>query len=61
MQADAVVLLGAGNTDVPPTWVRPGAAVIRCEPTLETGIVMVITIILHALEQNKKKHLTHNS
>nr|XP_046229315.1 monofunctional C1-tetrahydrofolate synthase, mitochondrial [Scatophagus argus]XP_046229316.1 monofunctional C1-tetrahydrofolate synthase, mitochondrial [Scatophagus argus] len=37
MQADAVVLLGEGSTDVPPTWVRPGAAVIRCEPTLETG------------------------
>ncbi|KAM8726116.1 monofunctional C1-tetrahydrofolate synthase, mitochondrial [Acanthopagrus schlegelii] len=36
MQADAVVLLGAGKMDVPPTWVRPGAAVIRCEPTLET-------------------------
>ncbi|XP_034555337.1 monofunctional C1-tetrahydrofolate synthase, mitochondrial isoform X1 [Notolabrus celidotus] len=31
MQADAVVLLGAGNVDVPPAWVRPGAAVIRCE------------------------------
>ncbi|XP_049914562.1 monofunctional C1-tetrahydrofolate synthase, mitochondrial [Epinephelus moara] len=36
MQADAVVLLGAGNIDVPPTWVRPGAVVICCEPTLET-------------------------
>ncbi|XP_072218638.1 monofunctional C1-tetrahydrofolate synthase, mitochondrial [Leuresthes tenuis] len=33
MQADAVVLLGVGNMDVPPTWVRPGAAIIRCEPT----------------------------
>ncbi|XP_060907981.1 monofunctional C1-tetrahydrofolate synthase, mitochondrial [Labrus mixtus] len=27
---DAVVLLGAGNMDVPSTWVRPGAAIIRC-------------------------------
>ncbi|XP_037606081.1 monofunctional C1-tetrahydrofolate synthase, mitochondrial [Sebastes umbrosus] len=36
MQADAVVLLGTGNMDVPPTWFRPGAAVIHCEPTLET-------------------------
>ncbi|XP_031178011.1 monofunctional C1-tetrahydrofolate synthase, mitochondrial isoform X1 [Sander lucioperca] len=36
MQADAVVLLGAGNMDLPPTWIRPGAAVICCEPTLET-------------------------
>ncbi|XP_059212785.1 monofunctional C1-tetrahydrofolate synthase, mitochondrial [Centropristis striata] len=31
MQADAVVLLEAGDMDVPPSWVRPGAAVIRCE------------------------------
>ncbi|XP_074541952.1 monofunctional C1-tetrahydrofolate synthase, mitochondrial [Halichoeres trimaculatus] len=31
MQADAVVLLEAGDMDVPPAWVRPGAAVIRCE------------------------------
>lgn len=36
MQADAVVLLGTGNMDVPPTWFKPGAAVIHCEPTLET-------------------------
>lgn len=55
MQADAVVLLGAGNMDVPPTWVRPGVAVIRCPPTLESGIidyiVIVITITLHRQEQ----------
>lgn len=59
MQADAVVLLGAGKMDVPPTWVRPGAAVIRCEPTLETGtvecIVIVITAFLHTLELYYKK------
>ncbi|KAM6914932.1 monofunctional C1-tetrahydrofolate synthase, mitochondrial [Xenentodon cancila] len=36
MQADAVVLLGAETMDVPPTWIRPGAAIIRCEPSLET-------------------------
>ncbi|KAM9840638.1 monofunctional C1-tetrahydrofolate synthase, mitochondrial [Aulostomus maculatus] len=37
MQADAVVLFGAGeDVDIPPTWVRPGAAVIRCDLTLET-------------------------
>ncbi|KAG7239205.1 hypothetical protein INR49_029957 [Caranx melampygus] len=34
MEADAVVLLGGGNTDVPPTWFRPGAAVIHCDFTL---------------------------
>uniref|UniRef100_A0A8C4DXT6 formate--tetrahydrofolate ligase n=1 Tax=Dicentrarchus labrax TaxID=13489 RepID=A0A8C4DXT6_DICLA len=52
MQADALVLLGAGTIDVPPSWVRPGAAVIRCQPSLETGIVtytvIVITITLHS-------------
>lgn len=37
MQADALVLLGAGNVDVPPTWARPEAVVIRCESTLEPG------------------------
>lgn len=31
MEADAVVLLGEGDLNVPPTWVRPGAAVIQCE------------------------------
>ncbi|KAK5903500.1 hypothetical protein CgunFtcFv8_007277 [Champsocephalus gunnari] len=36
MQADALVLFGAGNMEVPPAWVNAGAALIRCEPTLET-------------------------
>ncbi|KAL6095939.1 mthfd1l [Pungitius sinensis] len=36
MQADAVVLLGAEIVDFPSTWVKPGASVIRCMPTLET-------------------------
>ncbi|XP_019114551.2 monofunctional C1-tetrahydrofolate synthase, mitochondrial [Larimichthys crocea] len=49
MQADAVVLLGPGNMDVPPTWVRPGAVVIRCEPTLETDE--------HAIEISSKSGL----
>uniref|UniRef100_A0A8C4DW36 formate--tetrahydrofolate ligase n=1 Tax=Dicentrarchus labrax TaxID=13489 RepID=A0A8C4DW36_DICLA len=56
MQADALVLLGAGTIDVPPSWVRPGAAVIRCQPSLETGIVtytvIVITITLHNVVHN---------
>ncbi|XP_035535057.1 monofunctional C1-tetrahydrofolate synthase, mitochondrial [Morone saxatilis] len=39
MQADALVLLGAGTTDVPSSWVKPGAAVIRCEPSLETDAI----------------------
>ncbi|XP_061668384.1 monofunctional C1-tetrahydrofolate synthase, mitochondrial isoform X1 [Syngnathoides biaculeatus] len=29
MEADAVVLLGADDLNIPPTWIRPGAAVIR--------------------------------
>ncbi|XP_062293128.1 monofunctional C1-tetrahydrofolate synthase, mitochondrial [Scomber scombrus] len=49
MQADAVVLLGAENIDIPPTWVKPGAAVIRCEPTLETDE--------HATEMSSKSGL----
>ncbi|XP_054618275.1 monofunctional C1-tetrahydrofolate synthase, mitochondrial isoform X3 [Dunckerocampus dactyliophorus] len=36
MEADAVVLAGAGGIDVPLTWIRPGASVIRLEPTLDT-------------------------
>uniref|UniRef100_A0A8C2ZUN9 formate--tetrahydrofolate ligase n=1 Tax=Cyclopterus lumpus TaxID=8103 RepID=A0A8C2ZUN9_CYCLU len=44
--ADAVVLLGAKNMDFPHTWVRPGAAVICCEPTLETGSVEYIVIVI---------------
>lgn len=36
-QADAVVLLEAGNLDVPSSWLKPGAVVIRCEPNLDTA------------------------
>ncbi|XP_037100363.1 monofunctional C1-tetrahydrofolate synthase, mitochondrial isoform X1 [Syngnathus acus] len=36
MEADAVVLLGAEDLDIPPTWIRPGAAVIRWEPSLDS-------------------------
>nr|XP_057912434.1 monofunctional C1-tetrahydrofolate synthase, mitochondrial isoform X1 [Doryrhamphus excisus] len=36
MEADALVLVGAGDIDVPPTWIRPGTSVIRLEPTLDT-------------------------
>ena len=46
MEADAVVLFGAGNIDVPPTWFRPGATVIRLEPTLESGIVEYIVVVI---------------
>uniref|UniRef100_A0A8C8A466 formate--tetrahydrofolate ligase n=1 Tax=Oryzias sinensis TaxID=183150 RepID=A0A8C8A466_9TELE len=31
MHADALVLLGAESMEIPSTWVRPGAAIIRCE------------------------------
>lgn len=40
MQADAVVLLEAGNLDVPSSWLKPGAVVIRCEPNLDTGVAL---------------------
>uniref|UniRef100_A0A7N8XBQ4 formate--tetrahydrofolate ligase n=1 Tax=Mastacembelus armatus TaxID=205130 RepID=A0A7N8XBQ4_9TELE len=49
MEADAVVLLGAEDMDVPPTWFRPGAVVIRCEPTLATDE--------HAAEMSSKSGL----
>ncbi|XP_053193152.1 monofunctional C1-tetrahydrofolate synthase, mitochondrial [Scomber japonicus] len=49
MEADAVVLLGAENIDIPPTWVKPGAAVIRCEPILEKDE--------HATEMSSKSGL----
>lgn len=40
LQADAVVLLEAGNLDVPSSWLKPGAVVIRCEPNLDTGVAL---------------------
>lgn len=46
MEADAVVLLGGGNADVPPTWFRPGAAVINCDSTLASGMVDYIVTVL---------------
>uniref|UniRef100_A0A3P8TFL9 formate--tetrahydrofolate ligase n=1 Tax=Amphiprion percula TaxID=161767 RepID=A0A3P8TFL9_AMPPE len=33
MQADAMVLLDGANVDVPPSWIRPGAAIICYEHT----------------------------
>uniref|UniRef100_A0A3Q2V8R9 formate--tetrahydrofolate ligase n=1 Tax=Haplochromis burtoni TaxID=8153 RepID=A0A3Q2V8R9_HAPBU len=41
-QADAVVLLDVGNMYVPPTWIRPGAAIIYCKPALEKGIALYV-------------------
>ncbi|XP_020310756.1 monofunctional C1-tetrahydrofolate synthase, mitochondrial isoform X1 [Oncorhynchus kisutch] len=35
-QANAVVLLAAGHMDVPPTWLKPGTAVIHCGSALMT-------------------------
>lgn len=47
MQADAVVMLEAGNMDIPSSWIRPGAAVIRCVPSLETGVVKNYIIYIY--------------
>uniref|UniRef100_A0A3B4G0Z3 formate--tetrahydrofolate ligase n=1 Tax=Pundamilia nyererei TaxID=303518 RepID=A0A3B4G0Z3_9CICH len=44
MQADAVVLLDVGNMYVPPTWIRPGAAIIYCKPALEKGIALYVVL-----------------
>ncbi|TWW68823.1 Monofunctional C1-tetrahydrofolate synthase, mitochondrial [Takifugu flavidus] len=37
MEADAIVILEAGNMDLPPNWVKPGAVVFSCDPTHNTG------------------------
>ncbi|KAM3861086.1 monofunctional C1-tetrahydrofolate synthase, mitochondrial [Diretmus argenteus] len=51
MQADAVVLLGAQHTEVPPTWLGPGAAVIHCAPALMTDE--------HAFEMSTQPGIGH--
>ncbi|KAF6728358.1 Monofunctional C1-tetrahydrofolate synthase, mitochondrial [Oryzias melastigma] len=38
MHADALVLLGAESMEIPSTWVRPGAAIIRCESALSSKL-----------------------
>lgn len=40
MEADAVVILEAGNMDLPPNWVKPGAVVFSCDPTDKTGTIL---------------------
>lgn len=40
MEADAVVILEAGDMDLPPNWVKPGAVVFSCDPTHKTGTVL---------------------
>uniref|UniRef100_A0A8C6KJJ1 formate--tetrahydrofolate ligase n=1 Tax=Nothobranchius furzeri TaxID=105023 RepID=A0A8C6KJJ1_NOTFU len=54
MQADAVVLLGAGNMEVPPTWIRPEALIIHCEPALKPGVATCVAFDLI----NKQPHLS---
>lgn len=57
MQADAVVLLEAGNLDVPSSWLKPGAVVIRCEPNLDTGVALrffYFIFLLHGLRTQWK-------
>uniref|UniRef100_A0A4W6CMY6 formate--tetrahydrofolate ligase n=1 Tax=Lates calcarifer TaxID=8187 RepID=A0A4W6CMY6_LATCA len=53
MQADAVVLLGAGNLDIPPTWFRPRAALTeyRCiflfSSPLSPHLLNMFRLVLH--------------
>lgn len=51
MRADAVVILEAGNMNLPPTWFKPGAFVFSREPTYKTGIIYytVCMFTVHAL------------
>ncbi|XP_071006944.1 monofunctional C1-tetrahydrofolate synthase, mitochondrial isoform X3 [Oncorhynchus clarkii lewisi] len=44
-QANAVVLLAAGHMDVPPTWLRPGTAVIHCGSALMTDHGMEMSVV----------------
>ncbi|XP_024147308.1 monofunctional C1-tetrahydrofolate synthase, mitochondrial [Oryzias melastigma] len=37
MHADALVLLGAESMEIPSTWVRPGAAIIRYDQTISSS------------------------
>uniref|UniRef100_A0A667YAA9 Monofunctional C1-tetrahydrofolate synthase, mitochondrial n=1 Tax=Myripristis murdjan TaxID=586833 RepID=A0A667YAA9_9TELE len=51
MQADAVVLLQTGHMNLPPTWIKPGAAVISFEPSLMTDD--------HAAEMSSQPKIGH--
>lgn len=50
LQADAVILLEAGNLDVPSSWLKPGAVVIRCEPNLETGVALRFFYLIFVIQ-----------
>ncbi|KAK2856198.1 hypothetical protein Q5P01_004933 [Channa striata] len=60
MQADAVVLLGAEDIDVPPTWFRPGAAVIRCGNSVVTDENAVEMPSMSGLEHLIAAYRTQN-
>uniref|UniRef100_A0A3B4A7J5 formate--tetrahydrofolate ligase n=1 Tax=Periophthalmus magnuspinnatus TaxID=409849 RepID=A0A3B4A7J5_9GOBI len=67
MEADAVVLLGEGNINIPSTWVRPRAAVI-CENDISTKhlvaayrIKNVICSCSHWLQEQQHKPWTLRS
>ncbi|XP_067338545.1 monofunctional C1-tetrahydrofolate synthase, mitochondrial isoform X1 [Channa argus] len=60
MQADGVVLLGAEDIDVPPTWFRPGAAVIRCGPSLVTDDNAIEMPSMSGLEHLVAAYRTQN-
>uniref|UniRef100_A0A8C5I4L4 formate--tetrahydrofolate ligase n=1 Tax=Gouania willdenowi TaxID=441366 RepID=A0A8C5I4L4_GOUWI len=47
-QADAVVLLDAGNVDIPPNWGRLGVVMICCETNLETGISVLLSNVVRS-------------
>ncbi|XP_028997137.1 monofunctional C1-tetrahydrofolate synthase, mitochondrial isoform X2 [Betta splendens] len=52
MQADVVVLTGAEGISVPRSWFRPGAAVIRCAPT-------IVTDDRHSLDMTSTSDMGH--
>lgn len=51
MRADAVIVLEAGNMNLPPAWFKPGAFVFSFDPTYNTGTIYytVSMFTVHAL------------
>lgn len=48
MEAEAIVILEAGNMDLPPNWVKPGAVVFSCDSTHNTGNVLLRVYVYSA-------------
>ncbi|KAM9798125.1 monofunctional C1-tetrahydrofolate synthase, mitochondrial [Neosynchiropus ocellatus] len=62
MQADAVVLCGSGHVDVPPSWIRPGVAFIKCESALDTDdFSSEVSCLLYNTAVHRIQNVVHSS